>query len=161
MDSLPPSRVETLLEHHTDSSRSCFKTSPIESTNDRNHGVAARDLTIRKRATRNSRALYARHGRELVGCKSPVRKWELLGGQYTKCNQTILSTRRRQLRGGDKPWRGSLRHHGTRWNARNEMSRPSCEATYRNAIEAPRDPEVSCRWSTKPFPTDSKAGTVA
>ena len=33
--------------------------------------------------------MYARHGRELMGCKSPVLKWELLGGQYTKCNQTI------------------------------------------------------------------------
>ena len=39
--------------------------------------------------TAGSVAWYARHGRELVGCKSPVRKWELLGGQYTKCNQTI------------------------------------------------------------------------
>jgi hypothetical protein len=39
---------------------------------------------------------------------------------------------------------------------RNETSRPSCEATYRNVIEAERDPEVSCPWTTKPFPTDSK-----
>ena len=31
---------------------------------------------------------YARHGRELVGCKSPVRKRELIGGQYTKCNRS-------------------------------------------------------------------------
>ena len=32
----------------------------------------------------------------------------------------------------------------------------SCEATYRNAIEAQRDPEVSCPWTAKPFPTDSR-----
>ena len=35
-------------------------------------------------------------------------------------------------------------------------SRQSCEATNRNVIEAPREPEVSCPWTTKPFPTDSK-----
>ncbi len=53
--------------------------------------------------------LYARHGRELVGCKSPVRKRELNGGQDTKCKPLNLSTRRRQLRKGDQPWGGSLR----------------------------------------------------
>ena len=37
-----------------------------------------------------------------------------------------------------------------------EMSRQSCEATYRNVIEAQRDPEVSCPKTTKPFPTDSR-----
>jgi hypothetical protein len=50
------------------------------------------------------------------------------------------SPRRRQLRGGDEPWGGSRSQ--------------SCEATYRNAIKAKRDPEASCRWTTKPFPTD-------
>ena len=35
-------------------------------------------------------------------------------------------------------------------------SRQSCEATNRNVIEAPREPEVSYRWIAKPFPTDSK-----
>ena len=28
---------------------------------------------------------YAQHGRELVGCKSPVRKRDSTGRQYTKC----------------------------------------------------------------------------
>ena len=37
-----------------------------------------------------------------------------------------------------------------------QHQRQSCEATYRNAIEAQRDPEVSCPWTAKPFPTDSK-----
>jgi hypothetical protein len=37
-----------------------------------------------------------------------------------------------------------------------EAGAQSCEATYRNAIEAERDPEVSCPWTAKPFPTDSK-----
>ena len=35
-------------------------------------------------------------------------------------------------------------------------SRQSCEATNRNAIQAERDPEVSCRWTAKPYPTDPK-----
>ncbi len=35
------------------------------------------------------------------------------------------------------------------------ISRQSCEATNRNVIEAQRDPEVSCPWTAKPFPTDS------
>ena len=35
-----------------------------------------------------------------------------------------------------------------------EAGAQSCEATYRNAIEAERDPEVSCPWTAKPFPTD-------
>ena len=35
-------------------------------------------------------------------------------------------------------------------------SRQSCEATYRNVIEAQRDPEVSDPCITKPFPTDSR-----
>ena len=35
-------------------------------------------------------------------------------------------------------------------------SRQSCEATNRNVIEAKREPEVSCPWTTKPFPTDSE-----
>ncbi len=30
------------------------------------------------------RIVYARHGREFVGLKSPVRDWESQGGQYTK-----------------------------------------------------------------------------
>jgi hypothetical protein len=29
--------------------------------------------------------MYARHGRDFVGCKSPVRDWESQGAQYTKC----------------------------------------------------------------------------
>jgi hypothetical protein len=37
---------------------------------------------------RRSRASYAQHGRELVGCKSPVRKRDCFGGQYTKCKPT-------------------------------------------------------------------------
>ena len=39
--------------------------------NDRNHAVAAGDLTIGKREIRNSRAFhwYARHGHELLGCR--------------------------------------------------------------------------------------------
>jgi hypothetical protein len=39
-----------------------------------------------------------------------------------------------------------------------QHSRQSCEATYRNAIEAQRDSEMSCPVDTaKPFPTDSRA----
>jgi len=36
------------------------------------------------------------------------------------------------------------------------FKRQSCEATNRNAIQAERDPVVSCRWTVKPFPTDPK-----
>jgi hypothetical protein len=32
-----------------------------------------------------SEFLYAQHGRELVGCKSPVRKRDSLRRQYAKC----------------------------------------------------------------------------
>ena len=64
------------------------------------------------------------------------------------------STRRRQLRGGDEPWEGSLRTLDRCSNR--QRSRQSCEATNRNAIEAQRDPEVSCPWTAKPFPTDSR-----
>ena len=35
------------------------------------------------------------------------------------------------------------------------FNRQNCEATNRNVIEAQRDPEASCRWTTKPFPTVS------
>ena len=40
-------------------------------------------------------------------------------------------------------------------NVVRRISRQSCEATNRNVIEAQRDPEVSCPWTAKPFPTDS------
>ena len=122
--------------------------------NDTNHGAAAKAATISRDPIRRSRARYARHGRELVGCKSPVRKRELIGGQYTKCKPNNRSTRRRQLRGGDEPWGGSLRTLDRCSNR--QRSRQNCEATNRNAIEAQRDPAVSCPWIAKPFPTDSR-----
>ncbi len=45
-----------------------------------------RDFNLRKRPIGNSGAFfwYARHGREFMGCKSPVRDWESQGDQYTK-----------------------------------------------------------------------------
>ena len=76
-----------------------------------------------------SGARYARHGRELVGCKSPVRKRESQGGQYTKCNSDRQSTMRRQLRKGDRPWGGS----------RNQ----SCEVVFTKTSEPARRVYVS------------------
>jgi len=44
---------------------------------DGRHRAATMTLTISRRPDRGSGARYARHGRELVGCKSPVRKREI------------------------------------------------------------------------------------
>jgi hypothetical protein len=106
----------------------------------------------------DSGARYARHGRELVGCKSPVRKRELIGGQYTKCKPNKTSTRRRQLRGkqrtvGRKPADVLVKRPtipGRRIHAK--AARLRTETPY----QAKRDSEASCRWTTKPFPTDPK-----
>lgn len=50
----------------------------LQSGNDGGNGVRELDLLARWTGSRTPVHRYARHGRELVGCKSPVRKWELL-----------------------------------------------------------------------------------
>jgi hypothetical protein len=48
--------------------------------------------------------VYAQHGRELMGLKSPVH-----GSPPPSLIERRGSTRRRQLRKGDRPWEGSRR----------------------------------------------------
>ena len=47
------------------------------------------------------RLVYAQHGRELMGLKSPVR------APPCSLREDTGSTSRRQLREGDRPWKGS------------------------------------------------------
>ena len=96
------SRTRTVGQRHFQRAWVCPRTTAVT-------GPPPKDLDFKTRMIGGSRSLYARHGRELVGCKSPVRKRELIGGQYTKCKPTNKSTRRGQLRKGDRPWEGSLR----------------------------------------------------
>ena len=48
--------------------------------------LAANNLTIPQDAIASllQRLVYARHGRDCMGCKSPVRDWEPEGDQQTK-----------------------------------------------------------------------------
>ena len=54
--------------------------------NDKVHGAAANEFPFQTRVLPpllwNA---YAQHGRELVGCQSPVRKRDLIRRQYAKC----------------------------------------------------------------------------
>ena len=55
-------------------------------TNAQDQPVAATDWPGAKprTATRLHLFVYARHGRDFIRCKSPVRDWESQGDQYTK-----------------------------------------------------------------------------
>jgi hypothetical protein len=110
-------------------------------------------------ATRTPIPMYARHGRELVGCKSPGRKRELIGGQDTKCKPT------KQVLGegncGRVTDRGKeacecasvmLTRNRRQPHSNAKAARLRTETPY----EAQRDAEVSCRWTAKPFPTRSR-----
>ena len=81
---------------------------------------------------------YAQHGRELMGCKSPVRNWESQGGQHAKWITPIDKVR------GE----GNC---GEATNRGKEAGAKTCEATDRNVIEG-RVAEASGPSITKPFP---------
>ncbi len=51
----------------------------------KDQAVAATDLPCEKPPTATRLDLYAQHGRELVGCKSPVRRRDSTKKQYAKC----------------------------------------------------------------------------
>ena len=53
--------------------------------------------------------MYAQHGRELMGCKSPVCTGNSKEANFQLEFLERLNTRRRQLRKDDRPWEGSLR----------------------------------------------------
>ena len=65
---------------------------------------------------------YAQHGRELIGCKSPVRNWESEGDQDAKWITPID-----QVRGEGNC--GEVTNRGE------EAGAKTCEATDRNVIE--------------------------
>ena len=65
---------------------------------------------------------YAQHGRELMGCKSPVRNWESQGDQHAKWITPID-----KVRGEGNGGRATDR--------RKEAGAKTCEATNRNVIQ--------------------------
>jgi len=100
--------------------------------------------------------------------QSPVRKRDSLRRQYAKC--FFVSEVQGEGNCGRVIDRGKeacemcrevdKSHESAQSKAHepfvvHHISRHSCEATNRNVIEAQRDPEVSCPWTAKPFPTDS------
>ena len=82
--------------------------------------------------------VYARHGRELMGCKSPVRNWESEGDRNAKWITPID-----QIRGEGNCGAATIRGE--------EAGAKTCEATDRNVIEG-RVAEASGPGITKPFP---------
>ena len=85
--------------------------------------------------------------------QSPVRKRDSVRRQYAKC--FFLMEVRGEGNCGRVTDRGKEACECSIAVASGSVHAKTCEATNRNAIEAQRDPEVSCPWTAKPFPTDS------
>ena len=81
---------------------------------------------------------YAQHGRELMGCKSPVRNWK-----SKETNDAKWITPIDKVRGEGNGGRAT--------DCRKEAGAKTCEATNRNVIQG-RVAEASGPCITKPFP---------